>query len=188
LGLLSDVSILVPTTTFQCRADFAASIGGYFAEPAKNFPSLFTSSLFAKFPYLLPNLICVAMLVIAIICGYALLDETHPDMQPWSTQEDLDTSTAQTPLLPAQGATANAPANLTTECYGTFETVDMQRDELWRVKSNGELIEDSPSNDKVITRTVLTFVVALGIFTYHSVSCDVLRLALENTLANTFIR
>lgn len=89
-------------------------------------------------------------------------------MQPWSTQEDLDATTAETPLLPTQGATANAAANLTTECYGTFDAVDVQRDELWRVKSNGEWIEDS-SNDKVITRTVLTFVFALGIFTYHSV-------------------
>ncbi|KAF2678402.1 MFS general substrate transporter [Lentithecium fluviatile CBS 122367] len=149
------------------------SIGGYFAEPAHNFPNFFSSSgLFAKFPYLLPNLICTGLLIIAIIAGYFLLEETHPDMQPWSTQADLDNSTAETPLLPAQGATANAPANLTAECYGTFDAVDVQRDELWRVRSNGEWIEDVPSNDKVITRTVLTFVVALGIFTYHSMTYD----------------
>jgi hypothetical protein len=90
-------------------------------------------------------------------------------MQPWSTQADLDASTAETPLLPAQGATANAPVNLTTECYGTFDAVDVQRDETWHVKPNGDWVESSPSNDKVITRTVLTFVAALGIFTYHSV-------------------
>ncbi|KAF2644605.1 MFS multidrug transporter-like protein [Massarina eburnea CBS 473.64] len=147
------------------------SIGGYFAEPARNFPSIISSSgIFAKFPYLLPNLICTGLLVIAMIAGYVLLEETHPDMQPWSTEADLDSSAAETPLLPAQGATANAPANLTTECYGTFDAVDMQRDELWHVRSNGEWIGDTPSNDKVVTRTVLTFVAALGIFTYHSVS------------------
>jgi len=135
-----------------------------------NFPNFFSSSgLFARFPYLLPNLICTGLLVIAMAAGYVLLDETHPDMQPWSTQADLDASTAETPLLPAQGAMANAPSNLTTECYGTFDAVDVQRNEMWHVRSDGKWIEDSPSNDKVITGTVLTFVVALGIFTYHSV-------------------
>ncbi|PVI01368.1 MFS general substrate transporter [Periconia macrospinosa] len=148
------------------------SIGGYFAEPVKNFPAFSPSGVFGRFPYLLPNLICTALLVIAIVAGYVLLDETHPDMQPWSTESDLDKSTAETPLLPAQGATANAAANLTTECYGTFDTVDMQRDELWRVKPNGEWIEGSPLNEKVITKEVMAFVVALGIFTYHSMTYD----------------
>lgn len=165
----SDVSTLPHLQLFHCHADCAASIGGYFAEPVKNFPSFSPSGLFARFPYLLPNLICTALLIIAIVAGYVLLDETHPDMQPWSTQADLDNSTAETPLLPAQGATANAAANLTTECYGTFDTVDMQRDELWRVKSNGDWIEGPPLNEKVITKEVWAFVAALGIFTYHSV-------------------
>jgi hypothetical protein len=132
---------------------------------------LFSSTgIFAKFPYLLPNLICSGLLIVAIIAGYALLEETHPDMQPWSTESDYATSTAETPLLPAQGATANAPANLTTECYGTFDAVDVQHDEMWRVKSNGDWIDESASREKVVTGPVITFVVALGIFTYHSVS------------------
>jgi MFS family permease len=147
------------------------SIGGYFATPAENFPSFFSSSgLFAKLPYLLPNVICAVLLVLAIIAGYFLLEETHPDRQPWSTQEDLDTSTAETPLLPAQGAVANAAANLTTESYGTFDAVDVQRDEVWHLKPNGEWVENSPSNEKVLTKPVVMFVAALGIFTYHSVS------------------
>ncbi|KAF2191087.1 MFS general substrate transporter [Zopfia rhizophila CBS 207.26] len=149
------------------------SIGGYFANPSENFPSVFPpSSLFAKFPYLLPNLLCALLLVVAIIAGYLLLEETHPDMQPWSTQEDLNRTAAETPLLPAAGATAHAAANLTAESYGTFDAVDVQRDELWRVKSNGEWIENSPPNEKVITKSVAMFVVALGIFTYHSMTYD----------------
>lgn len=162
--------------------DLPASIGGYFAEPADHFPSLFSPlGLFAQFPYLLPNLICSALLVFAIITGYLLLEETHPDRQPWSTQEDLDASTAETPLFPTQGATANAAANLNTECYGTFDPVDVQHDELWHVRSDGEWIE-SPKNEKVFTRTVISFVLALGIFTYHSVShstsiCGILCIA-----------
>ena len=146
-------------------------IGGLLSVPAENFPSLFPpSGLFGKLPYLLPNLICAALLVLAIIAGYFLLQETHPDRQPWSTQEDLDASTAETPILPAQGATANAAANLTTESYGTFDAVDVQRDEVWHLKSNGQWTEHSPSNQKVLTKPVVMFVGALGIFTYHAVS------------------
>jgi MFS family permease len=146
------------------------SIGGYFAEPAQNFPSVFNpTGLFAKFPYLLPNLICSSLLVVSIVMAYFLLEETHPDKQPRGLFEQYDTAVAETPLLPAQGATADAAANLTSESYGTFNAVEVQRDELWRVKSNGEWVE-TPDNKKVFTWTVVQFVIALGIFTYHSVS------------------
>ncbi|KAF2000071.1 MFS general substrate transporter [Amniculicola lignicola CBS 123094] len=166
------------------------SIGGYFANPAENFPSAFPpSNIFAKFPYLLPNVICAGLLAVAIIAGYFLLEETHPDMQPWSTQHDLDSTAAETPLLPAQGATLHPAANLTTESYGTFDAVDMQRDETWHVKPSGEWIEDkNPSRDKAITKTVVMFVAALGIFTYHSMTYDhLLPIFLQDKRANDML-
>lgn len=149
------------------------SIGGYFAEPVHSFPGLFSSTgIFAKFPYLLPNLICSSLLLLSVLMAYFLLAETHPDKQPRGYFEQYDSSAvAETPLLPAQGATADAAANLTSESYGTFNSVEVQRDELWRVRSNGEWIE-TPENGKVFTWTVVQFVVALGIFTYHSMTYD----------------
>jgi MFS family permease len=146
------------------------SIGGYFSEPAQTFPSYFSATgLFAKFPYLLPNLICSSLLVVSIVMAYFLLEETHPDKQPRGYFEQYDAAVAETPLFPAQGAIADAAVNLTTDSYGTFNTVEVQRDEVWRVQSNGEWVE-APANVKVFTWTVIQFVVALGIFTYHSVS------------------
>ena len=62
------------------------AIGGTFARPAISMPSVFSSSsIFATFPYLLPNLICACLLLISIVFGYFFLIETHPDMQAWST-------------------------------------------------------------------------------------------------------
>lgn len=146
---------------------FPASIGGYFSEPAHNFPSVFSpTGLFAKFPYLLPNIICASLLLLSIIMAYFLLDETHPDKQPRGFFEQYDAAVAETPLLPAQGATADSAANLTADSYGTFNSVE--RDEIWRVRSNGDWTE-SPTSEKVFTRPVIMFVIALGIFTYHSV-------------------
>ncbi|KAI1552037.1 AraJ, Arabinose efflux permease [Pyrenophora tritici-repentis] len=148
------------------------SIGGYFAEPALNFPSVFSpTGLFAKFPYLLPNLICASLLLLSILMAYFLLEETHPDKQPRGYLEPYDATVAETPLLPAQGATADSAANLTADSYGTFNSVEVERSEIWRVRSNGDWVE-SPASEKVFTRPVVMFVVALGIFTYHSMTYD----------------
>lgn len=110
-------------------------------------------------------------MLVAIIAGYFFLVETHPDMQPWSTLEDLDNIMAETPLLPTAGATAHAAANLTTESYGTFDAVDVQREENWHVKADGRPASiSSEQSGKVFTKNVVMLVVALGIFMYHSVS------------------
>lgn len=148
------------------------SIGGFFAEPVQNFPTLFSpSGIFAKFPYLLPNLICSGLLVVSIILAYFFLEETHPDKQLGASVDEYDAATAKTPLLPTQGATADSAADLTADSYGTFNTVEVQHDEMWRVRSNGDWIEQ-PANEKVFSKTVVMFVVALGIFTYHSMTFD----------------
>ncbi|KZM26379.1 transmembrane transport [Ascochyta rabiei] len=148
------------------------SIGGLFSQPADNFPAMFSSTgVFAKFPYLLPNLICSSLLVLSMIMAYFLLEETHPDKRQQGHIEGDHTATANTPLLPAQGATADPPANLTSESYGTFNAVEVQHDEMWRVRSNGDWVEQ-PTSEKVFTKTVITFVIALSIFTYHSMTYD----------------
>lgn len=154
------------------HTDSTASIGGLFSQPVENFPSLFSSTgLFAQFPYLLPNIICSALLVVSMFMAYFLLGETHPDKRSGNRATDDDSATANTPLLPAQGATANAPAQLASESYGTFNAVEVQHDEMWRVRSNGDWVEP-PASEKVFTRNVITFIVALSIFTYHSMTYD----------------
>ncbi|EKG20060.1 Major facilitator superfamily [Macrophomina phaseolina MS6] len=152
------------------------SIGGYFAEPSKNYPALFPEgSLFDRFPYLLPNLICALMLFCSIIAGYLCLEETHPDMQPWSTAEDLQDTQAVTPLMPAAGATAHAAANLTTESYGTFDNVDVQREETWNVRADGsDAPQKSAASHSVFSKNIMMLIIALGLFTYHSMTYDVL--------------
>ncbi|KAJ8111973.1 hypothetical protein OPT61_g5553 [Boeremia exigua] len=165
------------------------SIGGIFSQPAENFPSVFSSTgLFAAFPYLLPNLICSCLLVLSMVMAYFLLEETHPDKRPENRETRINTASSTSPLLPAQaiehrirprrysgltaqGAMADAPVDLSSESYGTFNSVEVQHDEMWRVRSNGDWIEQ-PAGDKAFTRNVVTFVIALSIFTYHSMTYD----------------
>ncbi|KAJ9369584.1 hypothetical protein DTO282E5_5713 [Paecilomyces variotii] len=150
------------------------AIGGLLAKPAEGFPSVFSpDGLFGEFPFLLPNLVCSVLLLLSIIGGLLFLQETHPDMQPWSIPEELDKSTAETPLLPPYGATANASADLRAESYGTFNQVDMHEDEQWQVRTDGPMTPTSPSPKvKVFSGRVAMLVVALGIFTYHSMTYD----------------
>ncbi len=108
-----------------------------------------------------------------MVMAYFLLEETHPSKCPRdrTRHEDEDAVAANTPLLPTQGATADAPANLTSESYGTFNAVEVHHDEMWRVRSNGDWVEQ-PATEKVFTKPVIAFVVALSIFTYHSMTYD----------------
>src|SRR5690242_9723313 len=176
-------------SNFVLCTDCVASLGGIFSQPAENLPSLFSSEgLFAMFPYLLPNLICASLLVISMIMAYFLLEETHPDLRPEYHAVDADSATLTTPLvsdqinghrmrprrysgLTAQGTMADAPVDLSSESYGTFNSVEVQHDEMWRVHSNGDWIKH-PSQEKAFTKTVVTFIIALSIFTYHSMTYD----------------
>ena len=153
------------------------AVGGYFSNPSENFPSFFSSDgLFAKFPYLLPNAICASLLFVAILAGGALIEETHPDMQPWSTKYEVATISTETPLMATGGGFEQAPADLVNESYGTFNTVEADEvEERWRVKPDGRPSSVTSSTcSKSFTRRVVMLTVALGIYTYHSMTYDVL--------------
>ena len=150
-------------------------IGGTFARPAISMPSVFSpTGIFARFPYLLPNLLCAAILLISILLGYFFLIETHPDMQQSSTQEELDHTTAETPLMTA-GITADYEVDLRGDTYGTFNSIDIRESKEWIVNADGSsrpAFISSKDMPKVFTRKVAMIVIALCIFTYHSMTYD----------------
>ena len=96
-------------------------------------------------------------------------------MQAWSTQEELDHTTAETPLMATAGATADSGVDLRADTYGTFNTVDIHEEKQWLLNSDGTsrpASVHSRDEPKVFTRKVVMIVVALGIFTYHSMTYD----------------
>ena len=53
-------------------------MGGALAHPCKNFPTLFPrGTIFDRFPFLLPNLVCAIILAVGVIIGVLFLEETH---------------------------------------------------------------------------------------------------------------
>ncbi|EEY14849.1 conserved hypothetical protein [Verticillium alfalfae VaMs.102] len=116
-------------------------IGGTMANPHKSWPEAFpVGSLFYNFPYLLPNLVCAALLLVSIVLGWLLLQETHPDMQSASS---MAPSTVR-------GRSCSLSA-------GDWAQLDEKKEE--------------PSYD-IFTKRIMTLVVALCIFTYHSMTYD----------------
>ncbi|PYH46678.1 MFS transporter [Aspergillus saccharolyticus JOP 1030-1] len=172
------------------------AIGGLLAKPAEGYPYLFSQiGLFGKFPFLLPNLVCSALLLCSIIFSWFLLKETHPDMHVRSGADNIDSTSVIHPLLATSGSSTTAGADLRAESYGTFNHVHLHDDQDWHVRSDGSLYISS-QRKVVFTWRVIMLVVALAIFTYHSMTYDhLLPIFLQdksavdvNTVATSFLR
>ncbi|KAK4041930.1 hypothetical protein C8A01DRAFT_34041 [Parachaetomium inaequale] len=146
-------------------------IGGLFADPHESYPHLFpTGSLFQRFPYLLPNLICAAMLLVSIVLGYFLLEETHPDMQPRVLLPDDTFLSENTPLMETSDAMKRPAVDLRRdENYGTMRSRDAgPSSTTWTAKDSEE--KQQPIN--IFSKRILAVTLSLCIFTYHSMTFD----------------
>ncbi|KAL8399582.1 hypothetical protein RB594_000107 [Gaeumannomyces avenae] len=160
------------------------AIGGTFADPNEAFPDLFPKgSLFDEFPYLLPNLICALLLLVSIVLGYFLLEETHPDMQPRVLMPDDTYVSDETPLMETSDALKRPAVDLRAETYGTFQArrgsdastmggsgraaaVAVMRQE------KGHKKQQDGSSHSVFDKRIMAIILSLSIFTYHSMTYD----------------
>jgi len=63
-----------------CRSIVGAGLGGTLADPVRNYPAYFErDTIFDRFPYLLPNIICCVVVILSMIIGILFLEETHED-------------------------------------------------------------------------------------------------------------
>ncbi|KAB5554651.1 major facilitator superfamily domain-containing protein [Coniochaeta sp. 2T2.1] len=147
------------------------AIGGTFADPHDSFPHLFPKgSLFDTFPYLLPNLICAGLLLVSILLGYFLLEETHPDMQPGVSPPVQNAFVSEeTPLLETSDAIKRPAVDLRDENYGSIKLKNPDGAGLartWTAES------EKPTSANIFCKRIMSVVLALSIFTYHSMSFD----------------
>ncbi|KAI1821080.1 MFS general substrate transporter [Xylaria intraflava] len=67
-----------------------SAMGGFLAQPAIFYPSLFPADgIFGQYPYLLPNLVSVIIIVIVVIQGMLFLEETNPRGTFYKTNKKL---------------------------------------------------------------------------------------------------
>ncbi|GJN66938.1 hypothetical protein PCL_12786 [Purpureocillium lilacinum] len=143
-------------------------IGGTFADPHESWPDAFPKgSMFERFPYLLPNLLCAFLLFVSIILGFFLLDETHPDMQPRVLLPADTYVSEETPLIETSDAMKRPAVDLRAETYGTIRSVNGPSQD-W----NDRPMEKPRDAAPIWNKRVVGFIIALSIFTYHSMTYD----------------
>lgn len=143
-------------------------VGGTFADPHDSFPNVFPEGgLFHRYPYLLPNLVCSALMVVSIVLGWILLEETHPDMQPRVALPTETYQSEETPLLQTSDAIKRPAVDMRDDNYGTVHSSHPDAGVEWT--SAAEKREPSTN---IYTKRIMTLIVALCIFTYHSMTYD----------------
>lgn len=76
------VAFALMPTIWCVGAVLGSALGGGLADPVRSYPDLFGGfSLLQRYPYLLPNLVCTAVVIIGLAVGIFFLEETHEDMQ-----------------------------------------------------------------------------------------------------------
>lgn len=152
------------------------AIGGMLANPAKSYPDTFSrDGFFGQFPWLLPNLVCAAIMLVSIISGFFCLQETHPELRKGADPDSRHGIAEQTPMITAAGATADPGVDLRQESYGTFNEVDIQKNEQWELNSDGTARDPSISEKmptKWLNKKIVMLTIALGLYTYHSMCYD----------------
>ena len=64
------------------RSILGPALGGALAQPCESFPAFFArGTLFDRFPFLLPNLVCAAVLAFGVLVGILFLEETHEELK-----------------------------------------------------------------------------------------------------------
>lgn len=158
-------------------------IGGTFADPVESWPELFLrDGIFGRFPYLLPNLICAFLLFISILLGFFMLEETHPGMQPRVLLPADTYVSDETPLIETSDAMKRPAVDLRAKTYGTIRESSDQHQEA--IEQEEKLFFSVP----VWNKRVVGFIVALCIFTYHSMTYDhLMPIFFEDERATTLV-
>lgn len=132
-------------------------IGGTFADPHLNWPNAFPrGSLFDRFPYLLPNLMCAALLFVSIILGYFLLQETHPGLATKIISDDPFTS-EETPLRETSDAIKRPAVDVRSATYGTFR--DHNPEEAMQLDASEKAISYNIFSNKRIMAVVISLAI-----------------------------
>lgn len=164
------------------------AMGGALAMPAKAYPSVFsTGGIFEQYPFLLPNLVCVVILVFGITNGILFIEETHPELkhrrdrgrelgdylvslvvgsrsEPSAKYEKMMPSPMEFdyPIsedLPGYRTTENSPLLSSTQAPVTVDP------EAGTEKQNKGI-------DKIFSKQVIYVILGYGILAFHSVSFD----------------
>ncbi|KAF2757800.1 MFS general substrate transporter [Pseudovirgaria hyperparasitica] len=171
-----------------------AYLGGTLSNPVKAYPELFSAGSFwarsfEKFPYLLPNLVCVLVVFTGLIIGILFLEETHevkkqqPDLGcqigrsilrcfPWCAAQTPDAYEAAYDEKGSMtdGNSALLPPRPWLDTYGTNTAL---ADDAGLVIA--EKLEEEATSialRRVFTPQILSIVCATGLLAFHTIAFE----------------
>ncbi|KAI1775036.1 MFS general substrate transporter [Hypoxylon cercidicola] len=167
-----------------------SAMGGFLAQPARFYPSLFPADgLFGRYPYLLPNLVSVVVIVLAIVQGALFLEETKPQhgkAGPETVFEEEDeTIDERTPLhrRKDRGSSVRSQSRATVDrpvfAEGSLpvpieQNFDLRRSSFGTVRSIRvpPSVPESSENFKgrVFNFTIVMVTIALVLVSYHQMA------------------
>lgn len=167
------------------------AMGGALAMPCESYPSLFPrGGLFDEYPFLLPNLVCVIILLFGITNGVLFIEETHPELKykrdrgrvvgQYLLTSFCFTDTCQKAYDDKTALATQETENLTHEPppgYRSTESSPRLGSTLApQISSDVESAQKTENKglNATFTRQVILVIIGYGILAFHSVSFDAL--------------
>ncbi len=185
------------------RSIVGPALGGALARPVINYPSVFSpGGLLEKFPYLLANLVCCAVVVFSVAFGWLFLEETHPEKK-----HNRDRGVELGSKLAALFGGQKGEVRITYEKVDHHEFSDCETDTSTLIDESGEALpgyrsmessptisppsppdipdlisldesaaihnnSEKPVPQRAFTRQVCLNILAYGILAYHTITFD----------------
>lgn len=172
------------------------TLGGALAKPAWNYPNIFPrNSIWDKFPYLLPNLVCTVIVACGVVIGILFLEETHAEKKyrrdigletgKWIISK-FSSSAGKKPLRCEKigsldevlslmdGDQEQPPGYRTTEGSPNLPSTPSPEPQISSLDLNDTSIatKSKPAATKAFTRQVVLNIVGYGILAYHTMTFD----------------
>ena len=190
----------MPPFMWSVGTIIGAAMGGFLAQPARYYPSIFRpDGVFGEYPYLLPNLVAVGFIILAILQGYFFLEETNPRFQSQSRYAEdrhggpADESTPLNPNARRKSATeilstgrrkpSFISGSMPAMCEPSFDLRKGSITTMHDIKPVVQQVETFPpeaesgSSDppiKAFNHKVLLWIIALITFCYHQMAFSAL--------------
>jgi hypothetical protein len=130
------------------------------------------SPIFPGLPYLLPNLICAAILFVSIVIGYLFLEET---LTVKETPKNTDDVSATSTLIDTLEDELLVETHSNAKSYGTLVRVNLEDGTSLpkaapETSINGSSLVEDPPN--IFSKRVIMLVLGLGIYLFHTMAYD----------------
>ncbi|TVY38057.1 putative membrane protein [Lachnellula subtilissima] len=176
------------------RSILGPMLGGALARPVLSYPSVFTpGSIWERFPYLLPNLVCTVIVSCGVVVGILFLEESHAEKKfrrdpglevgKWilskftrcaesktlrcektSNLEEVVSLLSEDEQPPGYRTSEGSPKLPSTPSPEPHEPLDLNTPHVLR--------KSKPATTKAFTRQVVLNIVGYGILAYHTITFD----------------